>query len=336
MTVRYYSSLDTGAPALPSVSGQRLIDNLKLVLLACLVNGYGSKAGAGWTIGHEHADGFSLFNGDGYINFVHKSTASVVIYLMESITDGSTAFAGGDNRRSGQWFDGQATTQRQYLYLNNFSGTVANKQWCVVADDKTAIINCCCGGSITAVDGTNETGAALYFGAYLPPLGGHGFCSLGGHQGDGNYAYLYSRNSGVACGTSLRNPFDGTVAQGVTPIYATAVLRETDNVSGISKPRVTLAALRPVRAALLGRGAGVSGSTLANSDANCGLLRGVVSDPALTDVYLSKVLPLLGVSAPTYQDRIRPITLPNGKQWVPIYPHIGDLGAFVSLDPADW
>ncbi len=68
MTVRMYSSLDAGAPTLPNLSSQRLIDNLKIVLKACLVDGYGSQAAAGWTVGHEHADGFSLGNGDGFIN----------------------------------------------------------------------------------------------------------------------------------------------------------------------------------------------------------------------------------------------------------------------------
>lgn len=45
MTVRYYSSGDAGAPALPGNTPGALID----LLDKCLVTGYGSKPGAGWT-----------------------------------------------------------------------------------------------------------------------------------------------------------------------------------------------------------------------------------------------------------------------------------------------
>ena len=44
MTVRIYKSTDSGAPTL---TGQAF--SLISLLLACLVDGYGSKAAAGWT-----------------------------------------------------------------------------------------------------------------------------------------------------------------------------------------------------------------------------------------------------------------------------------------------
>lgn len=68
MAITHYSSLDAGAPVL---SGS-VYNRVKQILLACLVNGYGSKPAAGWTIGHQSADGngFSLGNGDGFINLV--------------------------------------------------------------------------------------------------------------------------------------------------------------------------------------------------------------------------------------------------------------------------
>ena len=83
MTIRYYSSLDDGAPLLPAVSSQRFIDNLRIVLINCLVTGYASKPGAGWTLAHDHPDGFTLSNGEGYINFVSVNSSNVAIYLLE-------------------------------------------------------------------------------------------------------------------------------------------------------------------------------------------------------------------------------------------------------------
>jgi len=331
MAIIHYSSLDTGAPVLPSVSGQRWIDNLRLILKACLVDGYGSKPAAGWTVGHEHADGFSLSNGEGFINFVSWSASVVSVYLMETISDGSAALAQGYNRRSGPWFDGQSDTGRQYLYASNFYSTFGNKQWMVVADERTAIL--LWSGYDAVVDSPKQSGGALYFGAYKPVLGGSGFCSLGGNVSNGT---PYLASGAWAAGASLRNPVDGTVVQGSSPLYRVGAVNEGYAYIANNKTKLAPALLRPVRASIMGRGLGISGSTSAPYDTHCGLLRGLIAEPGLSDAYLSKVLPVLGVASPTYQDKLRPITLPNGVQWVPLYPHVEDLGVFVSLAAADW
>ena len=39
---------------------------------------------------------------------------------------------------------------------------------------------------------------------------------------------------------------------------------------------------------------------------------------------------------PLVPDIVVSDTNKDGRQWVPLYPHTNDLGAFVSLDPADW
>lgn len=334
MAVRYYSSLDTGAPVLPSTSGQRFFDNLRLILKACLVDGYGAKPAAGWTVGHEHADGFSLRNasGEGFVNVVSITTGAVAIYLMETISDGTAALASGYNRRSGPWFDGQADTGRQYLYGQTFNIGYANKQWCVVADERTAVF--LWSSYDTAVDSQNTNGGLLYIGAYQPSVGGSGFCALGGSVSSTAAPCLASPS--YAAGTVLRNPLDGTVVQGASPGYRAGAVCEASAVSLYNKTKLAPALLRPMRVSLVGRGAGISGSTSPALDTYCGLLRGLIAEPGLSDAYLSKVLPVLGVASPTYQDKIRPLTLPGGQQWVPLYPHISDLGVFVSLDPADW
>jgi hypothetical protein len=335
MTVRHYSSLDTGAPVLPSVSGQRWIDNLKLILKACLVDGYGTKPAAGWTVGHEHADGFSLSNGEGFINFVSVSSTAVAVYLMETITDGSTALAGGYNRRSGPWSDGAADAGRQYVYAFYMSSTYANKQWCVVADNRTATL--AWQANSTAVDVTANSiyAGVLHFGAYLPAMGGSGFCAIGGNVSASAYPATNNTSQTSAVGTVLRHPMTGVVAQGASPNYRAGVATDGATTPQ-SKSVLAPGALRPVRVSLMGRGAGVSGSTSAFNDTHCGVLRGLLADPGVADAYASKMFPALGISNPTSSDKLRAMTIPGGRQWVPFYPHDMDLGMFASLDAADW
>ena len=333
MAITVYTSLDAGAPVLPSLSSQRIIDNLKVILMACLVNGYSGKPAAGWTLGHEHADGFSLSNGEGYINFVHASSTAFACYLMESITDGTTALAGGYNRRSGPWFDGQTTASRQYFYNGGFSGASANKQWMVVADYRTAIVFLT-GSPTPAIDVTSYYGGGLYFGRYRAWFGGNGFCCLGGGTGVSSTALLTSSSSNP--GTTLRNPFTGLVDQGVAPGYRVSMA--TDNANSVIRSRSTfyLNTLRPIRQAMLGVGAGLSGGVVPADGVFCGLLRGMLQDPMLGDTYAQYALPMLGVASPGYNDRIKPITWPDGKVVMPLYPNTSDGGMFVSLDPADW
>lgn len=333
MAITVYTSLDAGAPVLPALSSQRIIDNLKVILMACLVNGYSGKPAAGWTVGHEHADGFSLSNGEGYINFVHASSTAFACYLMESLTDKTTALAGGYNRRSGPWFDGQTTTLRQYFYNGGFSSTSANKQWMVVADDKTAIVFLT-GAPAPAIDVTNYYGGGLYFGRYLSWFDGTGFCCLGGSTGVTSPALLTS--PGNIPGTVLRNPFTGLVDQGSAPGYRVSLATDNANSAIRSRSTFRLSTLRPVRQAMLGVGAVISGGTVTVDSAFCGLLRGMLQDPMLGDTYAQYALPLLGVASPGYNDRIKPLTWPDGKVVMPLYPNTSDGGMFVSLAPADW
>ncbi len=332
MTIRVYSSLDTGAPALPSLSSQRLGDNLKLVLLACLVNGFGSKPAAGWTLGHNHADGFSLGNGTGFINFVQTANNDTVeLYCMEAITSGATALAAGVNRRSATWFDGSPVTARHQCYSNGFHVTQPNKHWCVVADSKTVTV--LTGGGETGVDfNSNAVSVVLHFGAFTSALGLEGFCCLGGNA--------TSRGAGLLAkgfnGTVLRHPHTGLVEQGLDPRVGAQAAHVNQNLvlSTRTSHLQTRLALVPVD--LYGYGAGISGSASEVNHVWCGRLRGLVADPTLSTCLLSKVLQALGVSTPTVQDRIRPVQSAAFASLVPMYASAADLGCFVSLDPADW
>lgn len=333
MTVRMYSSLDAGAPALPNLSSQRFIDNLRIVLRACLVDGYGDKPGAGWTVMHDVADGFSLGNGEGIINFVFDTANTVVVYLMEAITDGTVALAGGVNRRSGPWFDGEVTSTRQKWFANMHS-TTGGKSWALVADEKTCTI--LCQGNLPAggaVDFPWASAQALHFGQYYPVLGGTGFLCLGGSSAPGSSMTLWG--PGMS-GTVLRHPFTGLVGQGPAPGYRAWVPHgATQNsmyIPGRFQPRV----FQGCRAGASGGGVGLSGSPSSpNTSVYGGLLRGLLTEPVLTPTYLSLVLPALGLSAPVQDDRLRSIPV-GGKELWPLFPHTSDLGGFVSLDSADW
>lgn len=336
MPIRYYSFEDAGAPQLPNVSTQRTYDSLCTVLKACLVTGYGSKPGAGWTIGHEHADGISFGNGRGFLNLVAEGTQRVSIYIMETITNGSAALAQGYNRRSGEWYEGQATGSRQILYLPGLQGTTASKAWAVVADEKSVILSA---GATALVDVQNSNGVGLYFGDFIGPGDVPIFGSFGGRNmgPTSSSASNLLAHGAIVCGCVLRHPATGLIDQGVAPIYGLIAPSE-DGVQSVSlaKPAPLVTRLRSIRCGITGFGAGVSGGTSWNASVTVGLSRGMVAFPDLTSTYLSKVLPALGKASPVWQDRYRLITLPDGKQILPLNPHTSDLLAFVSLDPADW
>lgn len=333
MTVRVYSSLDTGAPVL---SGN-FYARLRTILKACLVDGYGSKPAAGWSIVHDLTNGFSLSNGDGVINFVYNGTYDVAVYIMEAVTDGTTALASGVNRRSASWYDGNSTTERNLIYGAQLS-IGSNPHWVLVADEKTCIWMHS-GGTSTADQTSSSGGATHYFGNYLNALGLTGpglFCSLGGWpDASGNQRFAYADGR---YGMMLRNPYTGLVEQGTTARYGASLPLHTRG-GGLfyisSVPKTQMDRLYPVRAGLMCYGTGVNGSSSASSAGLAGYLRGVISEPMLATTKLSQVLTYLGLSN-TWQARVQPITLPNSDVWVPMYPHETDAGLFVSLDPAYW
>ncbi|WP_371369949.1 hypothetical protein ACA097_09510 [Pseudomonas sp. QL9] len=331
MTVRVYTSLDTGAPAL---TGDHF-DKIRTILMACLVTGYGGKPGAGWTVGHDIPAGFSLGNGDGFVNYVRNSSAEFVgIYIMESVTDGTTGLAGGVNRRSAYWYDGSSETTRGFHYLQN---SLIN-HWMVVADEKTCIYQA---GYVTSTTSANAISAitysAQYFGRYINAMGLSGpaeFCSVGnGYNTSGNGWFTQ------AYGCCLRNPFTGVVDQGAAPRYFAPGANFGDSrIAGFYqnlRAKVYPARLQPVRAALACFGSGLNGATTSSQAAIAGYLRGLITEPCLSISPLSEVLVTLGLTN-TWQGRVRPINIPGGRQWLPIFGYTQDLGFFASLDAADW
>lgn len=334
MNIRLYTSLDTGAPVL---SGSQF-SRVRQILLACLVNGYGGKPAAGWTVGHDVAGGFSLFNGVAYINFVEGSSVYThAAYIMEAITDGTTALAGGVNRRSAGWYDGATVNERQGWYTGSSGlNSTSNPYWLVAADDKTVIF--AFGGGTTTADLPGGSGGIHYFGQYINASGLTGagaFCSLGGNMSDGSSTLTFL-NYGGRYGTSLRNPFTGLVAQGDAARYGAGVpMHFRGSVQQSTAPRLPLSRLQSVRGLMFGYGGNLGVGTQTSQAAVAGYLRGVVAEPTLASVPLSQVMSLMGRTN-TWQNRVTPFALPNGVQWAPLYAISNDLGAFVSLSPSDW
>lgn len=334
MTVRFYSSLDTGAPAL---SGD-FYDRLRTILKACLVDGYGAKPAAGWSLIHDVTGGFSLANGDGIINFVRQAVYDVRVYIMESVTGGSTALAEGVNRRSAAWYDGSAVTERFNLYGAQLA-VGSNPHWAVIADDKSCIWSA--SGSITTADQTTSGNAlAHYFGNYVNALGLTGaaeFCCLGGNNSAGGSGQKLGYGDG-RFGMALRNPFTGLIEQGVTARYGASAPIHTRGGSSWfvqSVPLIKTTRLIPVRAGLMCYGDGLNGTTSPTGQALADYLRGLIVEPVLSGALLSQVLGFFSLPN-VWQGRAQAINVPAGPSWVPVFQTNNDAGFFASLDPADW
>lgn len=336
MAVTLYRSTDTGAPVLPNVSSQRAIDNLKLILKACLVDGYGSKPAAGWSISHEVADGITFFNGQGHCNFSHFNNTAVIVHLMESITDPSTPVPGGSNRRSGIWYDGQSTTARQYITTQLF-GTTANKHWFIVADDKTVIMYI---GTHNQVDlaGASSNSVVLYIGEFYPVMGGTGFVCLGGNMSTGMNLPTYLFAISTFGGTALRHPLTGLTDQGVQPGYR-AWGPSGPHTNGNTYSNPTAMNLNPQVLQLVRAGVGAVGvgfgTTNSGQPAFVGHLRGLMVDSPTGYTSCSEFLKMLGVTTPVAADRMQTYTV-GTKEIIPLYISVADSGSVISLDPTDW
>ena len=339
MTIRAYHWDDPGAPELPSDRDQRLIDNLRIILKACLVDGYGDKPGAGWTLGHDLPDGFSLGNGKGWINIVAGgNSGNVAVYIFEEITDFSTPLASGVNMRSGRLSDDYQSNFHIRPRVQGFTTTYSNKRWIVVADELTATL--VFSGDTTNVDATYTQGSAFHFGEYITMDESPGFLAVCGNETtstSGTYPACW-RGTGT---TVLRNPFTGLVDQGDNPSHRVGLaIDPSASISSVNNsyllpriPRIPLC-----RANLTSGNLPETG--ISNYPSPSGTLRGVLYAPLISGIYAEMVLSgMFGIENPTFEDKFKPlpnILQPDHPGLYMAYPNTSDLGAFLSLDPKDW
>lgn len=304
-TPQFYSWDDDGSPA-RALSGN-LQNMLKQILVPCLVTGYGSKQGAGWTLGHEHPNGFSLINADGnVVNFVSNLPAqapypamrdeAIHIYAAESLTDTSQAIIGGANLCSGTFRKGYPEPNGYIRHMIGYARGilvtyVSSLQWTLVADDKTFILNLSVAISSTTSQAYSLT---LYVGAALldSDLSGN-FLALGcGNEAFSTYPYNYAFSNGYSAPTNLFNGLPETVSVGAAPFLSTPSLDPSANNDSIparlnfQQPRLMV------------------GGKFA------GRLRGVVYDDVLRREYGWGVsLKALGFSGTDYTDRGKPVKI---------------------------
>lgn len=214
----HYRWNDDGSPGRTLAGNQ--IDRLKTILKACLVTGYGTKPGAGWSMVHEHASGFSLTNASrtGILNIVvGPLTWYFHVYALESVTDSSGAILVGENLRSGDYYpaSGSDSGNRHGLYVDYLLGAnLGTLNWCIVADGESFVLSMQCGR-------TDQYGRlSLYAGRCISDQGLSGaseFVVLGGGYGtktSANQGYPFT--SGY---TQLRNPMTGLLGNSLVRGY---------------------------------------------------------------------------------------------------------------------
>lgn len=136
MTVRTYRSTDASAPALSGNAAGQLI----ALLDACLVTGYGSQAGAGWTKPYTGTNLAAYKQGAGGSNCYLRVDdtmatagrfARVVGYeAMTAVSTGTAAFPLDTQASGGLYWHTSASTP-----------PAGNRRWTVVADERAVYLS---------------------------------------------------------------------------------------------------------------------------------------------------------------------------------------------------
>jgi|GEM_PF-1016687 len=239
MAIRIYRSTDTGAPTRGALTGLP-VNMLRQILRACLVDGYGGKPSAGWSIVDEGSAGFSITNGpgSGIVNFWMPVAATlyypIAVYLAESFTGSSGGKITGDNLRSGNWYTGSTVTQRHMLFPSQFlmNSELAYSYWTVIADERTALFLM---NSRLASGADQRYDLFLYLGEIDSPLTGPArFVVSGGSnsyteaQNVNNFGGVFFRGFGMGC-TALRNLNTGVIPASAVAFYPSELVMAGTN-----------------------------------------------------------------------------------------------------------
>ncbi|MGE6790896.1 hypothetical protein ACQKFS_02585 [Pseudomonas guineae] len=158
----HYSKNDPGLPfTLVTGGGLTGFQNLKKILLACLVTGYGAKVAAGWSLEAEGPAYVVLANGpkSGYLCFTFQG--AVQVYLAKTFTGMAGNFMTGEGLKSGTAANNLAPQCLGFYWV--FSNLPSNT-WTVVADAKSFVFaaNGFHSGN-TLIDNANSYSAATFF-----------------------------------------------------------------------------------------------------------------------------------------------------------------------------
>lgn len=331
-TPRFYSWDDDGSPG-RALSGN-LQNRLKQILVPCLVTGYGSKPGAGWTIGHEHANGFSLINADGnVVNFVSNlpekapypamNDGAIHIYTAESLTDTSGAIIDGANLCSGSFRKGFPEPSGYARHLLGYANyptiqELGSLQWTIVSDDKTFVLNCSSG------DSSNNGSWQVYYHSFTvyvgkvdldAPVSGN-FIALGGDiSGYSTAASMYAYCRGYSAPVDLSSGLAQTVSVGTEPYSASYQLNPTVNAT-LAPAKINFQQPR-----------------LSYGLSFVGRLRGVVYDDVIRLYVWQLHLTALGFSGAVFTDRAKPVLI---KGYHYAFARNASGNSFLTDNPAFW
>ena len=195
MPAHLYLSTDDDAPALTKT-------NLSLILKACLVTGYGSKPGAGWTMPHEEAAA-------GKRIFAPAKTGELDSYLLVHDNNGTSRvaawrdYAAIDNAPPAL----ELATPYKHGQSKQWSG-----RWVVVASARSVIV-----WVEGGYDSPGRNGMMLYYGDTTSTDNGSRALLLahsGGTYNDGSHSsmFFHASSSASAKAKSYRDD-GGTQAQ---------------------------------------------------------------------------------------------------------------------------
>ena len=172
MPVTLYRSTDDDAPALTK-------SNLSLILKACLVTGYGSKPGAGWTMPHEEAAA-------GKRIFAPAKTGELDSYLRVHDQSGVSRVAA--YRQMSDIDNGEAILELATPYKHG-QGNQWSGRWAVVASARSVIV-----WVEGGYDSPGRNGMMLYYGDTTSTDNGSRALILahsGGTYNDGSHSSMF-------------------------------------------------------------------------------------------------------------------------------------------------
>lgn len=280
-----YTTQDTGFPALTLTSNTDITawNNLKLILKACLVTGYGSKPAAGWVLVDEGEDFLVLRNASGsYVSIVSQGTSSAKynypqlrFYLSATYAGMSGKVPTGMGVVSGVASGSSAPHNAATLLIGQ---TGFGTRMIILADAATALIQFASGSAATSISGTQfDSVSDPYLGTFYLGDDAAGNClCVGGQTLSSSVPNIYTDPNLFHGGmlTSLNNPATGALvgASGISASIPSLVQRYAQQyltgLSAIAFDQLELSRIRWMADGVIQAP-----------------LRGLCRDPVLSDQY---------------------------------------------------
>lgn len=169
----------------PVARGQR--DSLVHILRACLVDGYGTKSAAGWTLEHINVD-------EDKAAFRNSQITGTGFYLQVDGKNGVNA-----HTPKVQGYEAMVSEDVGYFPFNPTSQTYATSKtdgttarpWVLIADDRAFYLICWAGDTATPIAANNQC-ATMFFGDFISRYTDDVFvCALVSNGSPlGNYGYV--------------------------------------------------------------------------------------------------------------------------------------------------